>query len=76
MDGLVKDVRCREMEKHLDECKPCVAFLDSLKSAVERCQTYEPNCDGERAAELRQELVKKYQAAKRAMAGAARKSTR
>jgi hypothetical protein len=30
---------------------------------VERCRTYEPSCDGERAAELRQELVKKYQAA-------------
>ncbi len=63
MDGLVDDVRCREMEKHLHECEPCVAFLDSLRSAVEQCRTYAPSCNGERAAELRHELVKKYQAA-------------
>jgi len=63
MDGLVTDARCREMEKHLDDCKPCVAFLDSLKSAVEQCRTYEPTYDTARAAELRKELMKKYQAA-------------
>ncbi len=63
MDGLVNDARSREMEKHLSDCKPCVAFLDSLKSAVEQCRTYEPVCDTTRAEELRKELVEKYQAA-------------
>jgi RNA polymerase sigma-70 factor, ECF subfamily len=63
MDGLVQEARCREMEKHLHECEPCVAFLDSLKSAVEQCRTYEPSCDTARAQELRHELVQKYQAA-------------
>jgi RNA polymerase sigma-70 factor (ECF subfamily) len=63
MDGLVKEVRYREMEKHLHECKPCVAFLDSLKSAVEQCRRYEPVCDTQNAEKLRQELVAKYQAA-------------
>jgi hypothetical protein len=29
MDGLVDDKHTREMEKHLDDCKPCVAFLES-----------------------------------------------
>jgi anti-sigma factor RsiW len=33
MDGLVEDTRSRQMEKHLSDCKPCVAFLDSPKSA-------------------------------------------
>jgi RNA polymerase sigma-70 factor, ECF subfamily len=63
MDGLVNDARSREMEKHLSDCQPCVAFLDSLKSAVEQCRTYEPVCDTARAEELRKELVTKYQAA-------------
>ena len=63
MDGLVNDARSREMEKHLSDCKPCVAFLDSLKSAVEQCRTYEPVCDTARAEELRKELVAKYQTA-------------
>jgi RNA polymerase sigma-70 factor (ECF subfamily) len=63
MDGLVADSRRREMEKHIANCKPCVAFLDSLKSAVEQCRTYEPICDTLRAKELRQGLVEKYRAA-------------
>ena len=63
MDGLVKDARYRDMEKHLHECQPCVAFLDSLKSAVEQCRTYQPSCNTESATKLRKELVEKYQAA-------------
>jgi RNA polymerase sigma-70 factor (ECF subfamily) len=63
MDGLVDDEHTREMEKHLNDCKPCVAFLDSLKSAVQQCRTYEPTCDTARAEELRQDLLHKYQVA-------------
>jgi len=63
MDGLADDEHTREMEKHLSDCQPCVAFLDSLKSAVQQCRTYEPTCDTTRAAELRKELVAKYEAA-------------
>ena len=63
MDGLVDDEHTREMEKHLNDCKPCVAFLDSLKSAVQQCRIYEPTCDTGRAEELRQDLLHKYLAA-------------
>ena len=63
MDGLVDDEHTREMENHLNDCKPCVAFLDSLKSAVQQCQTYEPTCDTARAEKLRHDLLHKYQAA-------------
>lgn len=63
MDGLVQDARYREMERHLHECEPCVAFLDSLKSAVQECHTYEPSCDSGKAAALRRELITRYLAA-------------
>jgi RNA polymerase sigma-70 factor (ECF subfamily) len=63
MDGLVDDEQTREMEKHLNDCKPCVAFLDSLKSAVQQCRIYEPTCDTGRAEELRRDLLHKYQIA-------------
>ncbi len=63
MDGLVADSRRREMEKHIADCKPCVVFLNSLKSAVQQCRTYEPVCDTSRAVALRKGLVEKYQAA-------------
>jgi len=51
------------MEKHLGDCQPCIAFLNSLKLAVKECRIYEPACDTARARELRQELVEKYHAA-------------
>jgi RNA polymerase sigma-70 factor, ECF subfamily len=63
IDGLADDPLSREMEKHLGDCNPCVAFLDSLKSAVDQCRTYEPVCDTTRAEKLRKDLVAKYQAA-------------
>jgi len=63
MDGLVDDEHTREMRKHLNDCKPCVAFLDSLKSAVQQCRIYEPTCDTGRAEELRRDLLHKYEAA-------------
>ena len=63
LDGLVADARRREMDKHLSDCQPCVAFLDSLKSAVNESRLYEPTCDTARAEKLRKDLVKKYQAA-------------
>lgn len=67
LDGLVYDTRRRDMETHLNDCQPCVAFLDSLKSAVRECRGYEPACNAARAAELRKELVEKYRAAVAAM---------
>ena len=75
MDGLVADASCEEMEKHLHECEPCVAFLDSLKSAVEQCRSYQPSCDAKTASRLRRELVEKYQAATEALAGRAGEPT-
>jgi len=63
IDGLAADAQSLEMDKRLGDCKPCVAFLDSLKSAVDQCRVYEPVCDTTRAGELRKDLIAKYQAA-------------
>jgi RNA polymerase sigma-70 factor (ECF subfamily) len=71
MDGLIADASCIEMEKHLHECEPCVAFLDSLKSAVEQCRSYQPSCDPKNAAQLRRDLVRKYHVATAALANRA-----
>jgi len=71
MDDLVIDAHRREMEKHLHQCQPCVAFLDSLKLAVKECRVYEPTCDTTRAELLRKDLVEKYHAAVAALPKAA-----
>jgi RNA polymerase sigma-70 factor (ECF subfamily) len=43
MDGIVEDAFCEEMEKHLNDCKPCTSFLRSLEAAVRRCESYRPS---------------------------------
>lgn len=63
MDGLVDDAVCEEMDRHIHQCEPCLAFLASLKQAVAQCRAYSPQCDARRAEELRQELLSKYQLA-------------
>jgi anti-sigma factor RsiW len=35
----VKD--CRELERHLQGCAPCIAYLESLKNTVEACHQYQ-----------------------------------
>ena len=61
MDGVVDDAVCEEMDRHIDDCEPCQAFLASLKQAVSQCRSYRPRCEPHRADELRRELMAKYQ---------------
>jgi anti-sigma factor RsiW len=32
---------CRELERHLEGCAPCIAYLESLKTTVEACRRYQ-----------------------------------
>jgi RNA polymerase sigma-70 factor (ECF subfamily) len=62
LDGMLDDTRRDEMDRHLQDCGPCQAFLASLKRAVRQCRSYAPRCDEQRAEELRQKLLPRYQA--------------
>ena len=33
--------KCREVERHLKGCEPCIAYLESLKNTVEACRRYQ-----------------------------------
>ncbi len=63
MDGVIDDAMCDEMDRHLHDCEPCQAFLASLKNAVAQCRSYRPECDSQRATELREELLHRYRTA-------------
>jgi len=63
MDGLVDDAVCEQMDRHIGDCEPCQAFLRSLKSTVQRCRSYAPECKSNRAKDLRRQLVSEYKAA-------------
>jgi len=63
MDGVVDDAVCEEMDRHIEDCAPCQAFLSSLQQAVAKCRSYAPRCESPRSTELRRELARKYQEA-------------
>jgi len=67
MDGQVDDAVCEQMGKHLHDCEPCLAFLDSLEKTVERCRSYQPACGPTDSPELRQQLLQQYRAAQLAL---------
>ena len=43
LDGALPVGDCRKLERHLEGCKPCIAFLESLKTTVEACRRYSQN---------------------------------
>lgn len=62
LDDELDDSLCEQLEKHMEGCDPCKAFLSSLESSIQQCRTA-PNeaVDPRLAAELRREILTKYQ---------------
>lgn len=61
LDDELDDSLCEELEKHMDGCKPCIAFLASLEKSIEQCRR-EPDHlpDPHAAAKLRRDLLSQY----------------
>lgn len=62
LDDELDDSLCEELEKHMDGCEPCKAFLTNLEKSIQQCRTA-PNesPDPRVAAKLRRELLTEYQ---------------
>jgi len=62
LDDELDDSLCEELEKHMDGCEPCKAFLSSLEKSIRLCRIA-PNesPDPRVAARLRRELLSEYQ---------------
>lgn len=67
MDGVADDALCEDMDRHIEDCQPCQAFLSSLKHAVQQCRSYQPQCEPARAEALRRDLLAKYDQARTAL---------
>lgn len=74
LDQELDDSLCEELEKHMEGCDPCKAFLASLEETIQTCKMA-PNepPDPRMAANLRREVLSKYQGL---MAQLNRKSTK
>jgi|SRR5665213_2152726 len=62
LDDELDDSLCEELEKHMDGCAPCQAFLQSLEKSIEQCKACPTDAPDPRVAtRLRRELMSKYQ---------------
>jgi len=41
LDGELAAKNCRQLERHLKGCPPCIAYLKTLKTTVEACRRYQ-----------------------------------
>lgn len=60
LDGRVEPVSCDKMRAHIEACPSCVAFLQSLRNAIDRCRSLDMSCDSAVASRLRTILTREY----------------
>ena len=60
LDGRLDDLTCDRVQRHLQDCPPCVAFLEDLRKAIERCRSAEAQCEPAAAGKLRKLLLDEY----------------
>ena len=62
LDDELDDSLCEELEKHMDGCEPCKAFLTSLEKSIQQCRmATNESPDPCVAAKFRRELMAEYQ---------------
>jgi RNA polymerase sigma-70 factor (ECF subfamily) len=62
LDDELDDSLCEELEKHMDGCEPCKAFLSSLEKSIQQCRmATNESPDPRVAAKFRRELMAEYQ---------------
>jgi RNA polymerase sigma-70 factor (ECF subfamily) len=72
LDEQLDDSLCEELEKHLDGCAPCKAFLASLEATIAECRKSPSESPaGQKTIRLRGELAQNY---KRTVAALAARS--
>jgi RNA polymerase sigma-70 factor (ECF subfamily) len=60
LDGRLAPANCESMRKHIEACPSCVAFIEDLKRAIDRCRSLEVVPDGETQPVLRRLLTEEY----------------
>jgi anti-sigma factor RsiW len=60
LDGELSPADCAQIEEHIQDCEPCVAFLESLKTSIRAVREFHPH---EPVRELPAEVREKLQAA-------------
>ncbi|HVA95351.1 MAG TPA: sigma-70 family RNA polymerase sigma factor [Candidatus Dormibacteraeota bacterium] len=62
LDDELDDSLCEELEKHMENCRPCQAFLSTLEQSIEQCRHAPDELPDPRvAAAIRRDVLAKYQ---------------
>lgn len=62
LDERLDDSMCEELEKHMDSCEPCKAFLASLQATIAECRKMPADCpDSKQALKARKQLLDRLQ---------------
>lgn len=60
LDARVEPLTCEQMRVHIERCPACVAFLKDLRSAVDRCRSFDVACDPNVAQRMRALITQEY----------------
>jgi RNA polymerase sigma-70 factor (ECF subfamily) len=60
LDGRVEPISCEAMREHIEACPACIAFVQHLREAIDRCRSLEIPCDPSVALRLRSILTQEY----------------
>ncbi len=60
LDGKLAPESCESMRKHIEACPACVAFIEDLKRAIDRCRSLDVLPKGETRSVLRRLLTEEY----------------
>jgi RNA polymerase sigma-70 factor, ECF subfamily len=60
LDGELAPATCDQLQHHIAACPTCVAFIEDLKRAIDRCRSMEVECDSSVSTQLRAALTAEY----------------
>jgi RNA polymerase sigma-70 factor (ECF subfamily) len=60
LDGKLEPESCERMRRHIEACPACVAFIEDLKRAIDRCRVLDVCPDTEARPVLRRLLTEEY----------------
>ena len=62
LDEQLDDSMCEKLERHLDRCGPCQAFVATLEATIEQCRKSPGDCPTpQKSLKVREQLMQSYQ---------------
>jgi hypothetical protein len=73
LDNELDETLCQNLEYHIHSCKPCEAFLNTLRKTLEICRQHEPDSKSEItiSPEVKEQLRETYEKLAQSLSGGA-----